>query len=102
MVGKKGKIAVACFVILVILGAASFISYSKFNVINPFSTAYGLIQIVFMDKEYIEIQRYPRVIVAKPSASLQDYMKNLGFLEDVENQMGALIIGFIIVIQPSM
>ncbi|HHV97268.1 MAG TPA: hypothetical protein GXX37_12505 [Clostridiaceae bacterium] len=87
---NKRKIAVACLVLFVVLGIASFISYSKFNVLSPFSTAYGLFQVIFTDKEYVVIQKYPRVIVAKPTVSLQEYMKNLGFEEDTENQMGAL------------
>lgn len=89
MVRNKDKI-VACLVLLVILAMASCISYRKFNVLNPFSTAYGLIQVIFLDREYIEIQKYPRVIVAKPSVSLQEYMKTLGYHEDPEKQMGAL------------
>jgi len=90
MIRKMKKFAVACLILLVILGMASFFSYSKFNVLNPFSVTYGLVQVIFMDKEYIEIQKYPKVIVAKPSVTLQEYMKSLGFHEDTENQMGAL------------
>ena len=87
---KTRKILVICLALIMTLGMASFISYSKFNVLNPFSTVSGLIQVVFTDKEYIEVQKYPKVIIAKPSASLQDYMKNLGLQEDTKNQMGAL------------
>lgn len=76
--------------VIIILGMATFFAYSKFNVINPFSTASGLIQIALTDREYVEIQKYPKVIVAKPEASLQDYMVALGFEEDIENQMGAM------------
>jgi hypothetical protein len=89
-VGKTRKILALCLALIIVLSIASFISYSKFNVLNPFSTISGLIQIAFTDKEYIEVQNYPKVIIAKPNASLQDYMQNLGFQEDTENQMGAL------------
>jgi hypothetical protein len=90
LVRKARKILVIVVVLIVVLCMASFISYSKFNVLNPFSTVSGLIQIVFTDKEYIEIQKYPKVVIANPNASLQDYMKSLGFQEDTENQMGNL------------
>jgi len=59
-------------------------------VLNPLSTANGLFQIVFTEKEYIEIQKYPKVILAKPNVSLRDYMESRSFQEDKENQMGAL------------
>ena len=88
---RKTKKIIAIFLALIIvLGLASFISYSTFNVLNPFSTVKGLIQVIFTDKEYVEIQKHPKVIVAKPNVSLQDYMNRLGFKEDTENQMGAL------------
>lgn len=86
----KKKMLVISLSIVIILCIVSFISYSKFNVINPLSTASGLIQIVFTDKKYVEIQKYPKVIVAKPDTSLKDYMEELGFEEDTDSQMGAL------------
>lgn len=78
------------FLLIVIVGAGSFFSYAKFNVLNPLSTVNGLFQVVFAGKEYMEIQKYPKVIVAKSNASLKDYMESKGFREDKENQMGAL------------
>lgn len=88
--GRRRKIVIICLALIIIMGIASFISYSKFNVWNSFSTISGLTQIIFTEKEYVEIQGYPKVIIAKPSTSLQDYMQSLGFQEDKENQMGAL------------
>jgi|HigsolmetaGSP11D_1036233.scaffolds.fasta_scaffold02171_8 hypothetical protein len=90
MARKTRKYLIICIVFVILLGVSSFISYAKFQVLNPFSTYSGLVQIVFTDKEYVEIQKYPKVIIAKPNASLQDYMKGLGFQEDIENQMGRL------------
>ncbi len=87
----KKKIIIGVFIILIaIIGIGSFVSFSKFGVFNLFSTANGLLQVMFTEKEYIKIQKYPKVIVSKPNASLQDFMQNEGFQEDVENQMGAL------------
>lgn len=88
---KKGKIMIGILAtFIIILGIGSFLSYSKFSVINPFSTTHGLLQIMFTEKEYLELQSYPKVILAKPTLSLNDYMKSQGFKEDEENQMGAL------------
>jgi len=88
---KRANIIVAQFLLLIaVISLSSFISYSKFSVCNPFSTAKGLFQILFTEKEYIEIQKYPKVILAKPSASLSKYMESKGFQEDKESQMGAL------------
>lgn len=87
---KKKKVIAVFLLLIVILSLGSFISYSKFTVLNPLSTTNGLFQIIFTEKEYIEIQKYPKVIVAKPSASLRTYMGDKGFQEDKENQMGAL------------
>lgn len=75
---KKTIIGVIIFLIAII-SLGSFISYSKFGVINPFSTVNGLIQVMFTEKAYIEIQKYPKVIISKPNVSLQDYMQNKGF-----------------------
>jgi len=90
MIKKIKIIIVGSFLLMFIAGTGAFISYSKFNVINPISTAKGLLQVVFTEKEYVEIQKYPRVIIAKPSASLREYMESKGFQEDKENRMGAL------------
>lgn len=90
MASKKKKIVSISIALLIVLVTSSFISYRIFNVINPFSTAYGLIRVIFMEKDYVVIQRSPKVIVAKPNTSLQEYMKSLGFVEDEENRMGSL------------
>ena len=88
---KKIKVTIGVVIILmIIVGIGSFISYSKFRVLNPFSSMTGLIQVIFTENEYVEIQQYPKVILAKPNASLESYMKEKGFEEDIENRMGAL------------
>lgn len=87
----KNKIMIGVVILIIaVISVGSFVSFSKFGVFNPFSTANGLFQIVFSEKEYIEIQAYPKVIVAKPNVSLEDYMQKKGLEEDVENQLGAL------------
>lgn len=70
--------------------STSFLSYSHFGVINPFSTASGLAKVMFTDTQYVEIQQSPRVIIAKPDASLDEFMQAQGYSKDEEKQMGAL------------
>lgn len=81
-------IPVLALVILFII--ATFVSIAKFNVANPFAVFNGLCQITFADKQYAEIQTYPKVIVAKPQTSLESYMVAKGFTENKEEQLGAL------------
>ena len=88
---KKVKIIIGVLILtILIIGASSFTSYAKFGVSNPFSTAYGLIKVMFTDTEYVEIQQYPKVIVAKTDTSLDKYMEKHGYTRDTEKQLGAL------------
>ncbi len=87
---RRNSIIVVLFLAMAIVGTGSFISNSKFGVLNPLSTGYGLYQVVFTEKEFIELQKYPKVIVAKPNASLSDYMGIEGFKEDNEFQSVSL------------
>ena len=46
------------------------------------SSANGFVQVTAADREYVEIQRSPRVVVARPDYELfAEYMKNRGFSE---------------------
>lgn len=78
--------------LLVLLGIAIFISLSKFNVENPFSVVTGLYKITFTDTEYVKIQEYPKVIIAKPNNAndlLNKYMESEGYYE--KDRLGAII-----------
>ena len=78
-------------VVVFLIGLSSFISYAKFSVVNPFSTASGLVKVIFTDTDYVEIQQYPKVIIAKPDTSLDEYMENEGGYKRVEEeQLGSL------------
>ena len=47
-----------------------------------FAAANGFVQVTAADREYVEIQRSPRVVVARPDYELfAEYMKNRGFSE---------------------
>lgn len=88
---KTIKTIIAVFFLLVIIAfVGTFISSSKFSVSNPLSTAKGLFQVVINKEAYVEIQEYPKVILARPDVSLRDYMISNGFQEDTEGQADSL------------
>lgn len=93
MKNKKAfwSVIISAAVLLAALIGASVLSYAELGVLNPFSAANGLARVILTETEYVEIQQYPRVIVAKPDASLLDeYMEAQGYERDEERQMGAL------------
>lgn len=57
------------------------ISYDKYKVYNPLAVLTGLAQVVLMEKEYVQIQKYPKVIIASPNTMLEDFMQELGYVE---------------------
>ncbi len=88
----KIVITVLVFAILVtsLLGSC-FISYVTFNTANPFAVVSGYFQITVLDKEYVEIQNAPKVVLAQPNEEVFiDYMESRGFSEIKEEQMGAI------------
>lgn len=60
----------------------------KLEVRNPAAAAAGLVRVLFTDAECVEIQRAPKVILAKPGASLEAYMAQQGY--ENQEQMGSL------------
>jgi len=91
---RKKRIIVSAFaavLLIVALLGSCFVSYIKFDTANPFSAASGFIQITVADKDYVEIQRSPKVILAQPSGVLfLEYMENRGFTELEEERLGGL------------
>ena len=79
-ISKKIKriIFIATIIVLVTV-FITIISGGVFGVYNPVSTIKGLIQVCILDKEYYEIQEYPKVMIANKDLNLVDYMKNLGW-----------------------
>ena len=87
---KHRKLLLVVLAVVLIYGAAAFASYAKFHVVNPISAAAGLTQILLTEKEYMEIQDDPKVILAQPDASLDDYMEEQGMTRADDEQMGAI------------
>ncbi len=62
---RKGIIIIVVIGVVILLSATIF-SIAKFNVWNPFSSCFGMLEILFTDKEYTVVQNIPnRVIFSK-------------------------------------
>lgn len=84
-INRKRHIVISAFaavLLLVVLLGGSLISSAKFGTANFFAAANGFVQVTAADREYVEIQRSPRVVVARPDYELfAEYMENRGFSE---------------------
>lgn len=86
---KKFLIAIFIVIFVVLFIGATVFSIYKFKVFNPISSCFGMLQILFTDKEYTVVQRIPyKVVLTKPGA-FEQYMNKKGFYEIKEEQMGA-------------
>ena len=52
--------------------------YGVFGECMPLAISKGFIQVFILDKEYYEIQEYPKIMIANKDMNLFDYMKNKG------------------------
>ncbi len=82
---KKTKtiiIIVVVIAVLLYIGASIF-SICKFRVYNPVSACFGMLEILFTDKEYTVVQEFPyRVVFSKVNTSwelFEEYMNKRGF-----------------------
>lgn len=66
-------------IIVLIVVFCTIISGDVFGVYNPLRVTNGFIQVCILDKDYYEIQEYPKVMIANNDLNLVDYMKNLGW-----------------------
>lgn len=83
-------IIVVAGLIIALLGS-SLLSYVTFNVGNPFSASIGYFQVTVLDKDYVEISKDPKVMLAQPDTNiLINYMKSRSFTEIEAEQMGAI------------
>ena len=82
------KIIIIAIVIIFII--ATIFSIHKFRVLNPISSCLGMLQILFTDKEFVVIQNIPYKVVLAQPGKFNLYMKEQGFFEVKEKQMGAI------------
>lgn len=79
-ISKKNKRIILLTTIIVLIAVfCTVISGGVFGVYNPVSTTNGLIQVCILNKDYYEIQEYPKVMIANKDLNLVDYMKNSGW-----------------------
>ena len=79
-ISKKNKsIILLIYIIVLIAVFCIVISGDVFGVYNPLRVTNGFIQVRILNKDYYEIQEYPKVMIANKDLNLVDYMKNLGW-----------------------
>lgn len=79
-ISKKNKSIILLISIIVLIAVfCTVISGGVFGECNPLRVINGLIQVRILDKDYYEIQEYPKIMIANKDLSLVDYMKNLGW-----------------------
>lgn len=97
---RKG-IIIIIVICIVILFATTIFSIAKFSVWNPFSSCFGMLEILFTDKEYTIVQNTPNRVVFSKTADtsnkssgqfLDEYMENRGFYFVPEEQMGGILV----------
>lgn len=90
---NKKSIIIIAIVLTVLIGLSSFISIYKFNARNPFKVGIGIIQIFATDKEYVEIQSSPKVIIAQSNdwwETFENYISSQGYTYLEDERMGAI------------
>ncbi len=88
---KRITIISICLAVVLLIGSAMLVSYSKFNTVNFLASAKGVITISNTDTETVIIKDNPKVIIAKPNNDLLDeYMSSHGYEEIEDEQLGAI------------
>lgn len=90
---NKRLITLISLVLLLLIALSSFISMYKFNVRNPFKVGGGLVQIFATDKEYVEIQSSPKVIITQSNdwwETFENYISSQGYTYLEDERMGAI------------
>lgn len=97
----KKKIIIIIIASILLLMLITIFSIVKYEVINPFSTFFGMLEILLTDKEYTVIQEYPRKVVFSKSETelgkysedlLDQYMESRGFQKMKDEQMGSMLV----------
>lgn len=90
---NKRLITLISLVLLLLIALSLFISMYKFNVRNPFKVGGGLVQIFATDKEYVEIQSSPKVIITQSNdwwETFENYISSQGYTYLEDERMGAI------------
>ena len=76
---KIKRIILLATIIVLIVVFCTVISGDVFGAYNPLRVTNGFIQVRILNKDYYEIQEYPKIMIANKDLNLVDYMKNLGW-----------------------
>lgn len=96
---KSTKIIIS--IIVLILIAVTIFSIAKFKVFNPFSSCFGILEILYTNKEYTIVQDFPKKVAFSKTGDtsgknaieyLDEYMNSRGFHSMPEKQMGAELV----------
>ena len=71
-------------------GAGSLASLEKLRVADPLAATAALAQVIVLDAEHVKAQEYPKVIIAQPDTSLEEYMADEGYAELEDERMGSI------------
>lgn len=98
---KRKGIIITIVICCAILLSATIFSIVKFSVWNPFSSCFGMLEILFTNKEYTIVQNNPNRVAFSKTADtsnksggqfLDEYMGNRGFYFVPEEQMGGMLV----------
>ena len=79
-ISKKNKSIILLVTIIVLIAVfCTIISGDVYGECNPLRVINGFIQVCILNKDYYEIQEYPKIMIANKDLNLVDYMKNLGW-----------------------
>ena len=86
---KRKGIIITIIMCILILVSATIFSIAKFNVWNPFSSCFGMLEILFTDKEYTIVQNNPNRVGFSKTADTSD--KSSGqyldeYMEDIRDR----------------
>ena len=87
---------IVMIIICISIILSSIFSIYKFRVINPFSSFFGMTEILFTNKSYTIVQHFPKKVGFSKSLSFKDfldeYMKKRGYQELKDQQIGATLV----------
>ncbi len=91
---KRRRTALVCCVLAVLLYlSAAFCSYVYLDTANPIAAGVGLLRVMVFDSEPVEIQKNPRVVIARPErfqAAFEAYVAAEGYTYLEEERLGKL------------
>ncbi len=73
---RAARVAVCCGLILCLL-SASFFSYVKFRTPNFVTAGVGVLRVMLLEDQMVEISRRPRVVLASPEGGYARFLEQL-------------------------